>query len=171
MLTLQSRFATMATACTLVVCLFSVTTAKADLTSAIWEISASDSVGRSWSGSTLHFLTESPVGADHSVSGYFEWTSNDGRFGQENFAGTLFSNNHLSIDGNAIVQPASGIILSHYEADLTSSGTQLINGFWTIGAPGVWSATAVPEPETYAMLLAGLGLVGFMSRRRKNSVK
>jgi hypothetical protein len=28
-------------------------------------------------------------------------------------------------------------------------------------------ATAVPEPETYAMLLAGLGLVGSMVRRRK----
>ena len=27
--------------------------------------------------------------------------------------------------------------------------------------------TAVPEPETYAMLLAGLGAIGFMSRRRQ----
>ena len=27
--------------------------------------------------------------------------------------------------------------------------------------------TPVPEPESYVMLLAGLGLVGFMSRRRK----
>ncbi|MYM67032.1 PEPxxWA-CTERM sorting domain-containing protein [Pseudoduganella sp. FT55W] len=27
--------------------------------------------------------------------------------------------------------------------------------------------TAVPEPETYAMMLAGLGLVGFAARRRK----
>lgn len=26
----------------------------------------------------------------------------------------------------------------------------------------------VPEPETYAMLLAGLGMIGFMARRRKN---
>jgi hypothetical protein len=25
----------------------------------------------------------------------------------------------------------------------------------------------IPEPETYAMLLAGLGLIGFMARRRK----
>ena len=30
--------------------------------------------------------------------------------------------------------------------------------------------TAVPEPEAYAMLLAGLGLVGFIARRRKESV-
>ena len=37
-----------------------------------------------------------------------------------------------------------------------------------IGSPGVTSfAAPVPEPETYAMLLAGLGLVGFMAKRRK----
>ena len=29
------------------------------------------------------------------------------------------------------------------------------------------SVTAVPEPETYAMLAAGLGLLGFLSRRRR----
>jgi hypothetical protein len=28
-------------------------------------------------------------------------------------------------------------------------------------------ATTVPEPQTYAMMLAGLGLVGFMARRRR----
>lgn len=30
------------------------------------------------------------------------------------------------------------------------------------------SVTAVPEPETYAMLLAGLGLMGVVARRRKS---
>ena len=30
--------------------------------------------------------------------------------------------------------------------------------------------TAVPEPETYAMLLAGLGLMGFVARRRRKGV-
>jgi len=31
------------------------------------------------------------------------------------------------------------------------------------------AVAAVPEPETYAMMLAGLGLLGFMSRRRKSA--
>ena len=31
---------------------------------------------------------------------------------------------------------------------------------------GTAAVTAVPEPETYAMLLAGLGLLGFVARRR-----
>jgi hypothetical protein len=29
------------------------------------------------------------------------------------------------------------------------------------------SCSFIPEPETYAMLLAGLGMMGFVARRRK----
>lgn len=32
------------------------------------------------------------------------------------------------------------------------------------------TVAAVPEPETYAMMLAGLGLVGVIARRRKTSM-
>lgn len=32
---------------------------------------------------------------------------------------------------------------------------------------GRFSVTAVPEPETYALMLAGLGIMGFVARRRK----
>ena len=35
----------------------------------------------------------------------------------------------------------------------------------------LYSITPVPEPETYAMLLAGLGLVSLRAKRRKNIVK
>ena len=33
------------------------------------------------------------------------------------------------------------------------------------------TVSAVPEPETYAMLLAGMGVVGAMARRRKSAGK
>jgi len=34
---------------------------------------------------------------------------------------------------------------------------------------GSFHVTPIPEPETYAMLLAGLGLMGFVARRRRQS--
>ena len=37
-----------------------------------------------------------------------------------------------------------------------------------VGYHGTISVTAVPEPETYALLLAGLGLMGTIARRRSN---
>ena len=36
-----------------------------------------------------------------------------------------------------------------------------------IDAVGAISTVAIPEPETYAMLMAGLGLLGFVARRSK----
>ena len=44
--------------------------------------------------------------------------------------------------------------------------TYLFNGNYNSAN---WNVSAVPEPETYAMLLAGLGLMGFMARRRKQA--
>jgi hypothetical protein len=37
-------------------------------------------------------------------------------------------------------------------------------GQWRLNIAAV---AAVPEPESYAMFLAGLGLMGFIARRRK----
>ena len=42
-----------------------------------------------------------------------------------------------------------------------------LNGAANGGLPAIPNIPAVPEPQTYAMLLSGLGLAGFMARRRK----
>ncbi|ALQ50580.1 FxDxF family PEP-CTERM protein [Nitrosomonas ureae] len=43
-----------------------------------------------------------------------------------------------------------------------------VQGIGSNGDSAWYVATSpVPEPETYAMLLAGLGLIGFMTRRKK----
>lgn len=42
----------------------------------------------------------------------------------------------------------------------TASGAGTYNGTASLVSP-------VPEPETYGMLLAGLGMIGFVARRRK----
>jgi hypothetical protein len=35
-------------------------------------------------------------------------------------------------------------------------------------AQGIWTVSAVPEPATYAMMFAGLGIIGLLTWRRKN---
>jgi hypothetical protein len=51
-----------------------------------------------------------------------------------------------------------------YYINVTGITTAPAGGIYT----GAISVTAVPEPETYAMMLAGLGALGFLARRRRN---
>ena len=42
--------------------------------------------------------------------------------------------------------------------------------FFMANSTALLPPTAIPEPETYAMILAGLGMLGFIARRRKRNV-
>lgn len=76
------------------------------------------------------------------------------------FTGGIYSAlsfNNQAVPGNYSLNVAG------YKLDTAQSG-----GY--SGTVSVNPAAPVPEPETYAMLFAGLGLIGFTARRRKQNV-
>jgi len=52
--------------------------------------------------------------------------------------------------------------------NLIVQDVSLTPGATPVASTGFINVTSVPEPETYALFLAGLGAVGFMARRRKS---
>jgi hypothetical protein len=60
-------------------------------------------------------------------------------------------------------------------AGLDPNATVLFHANWSGAVDGaesffIVSTNAIPEPETYAMMLVGFGLLGFVARRRKQSL-
>ena len=69
--------------------------------------------------------------------------------------------------GESVSWNAFGLGSSH----LPISGELALHVQGTKFSPdSAWYISPVPEPETYAMLLAGLGLIGFSARSRKQTV-
>ncbi|MBZ8140332.1 hypothetical protein CLD22_10525 [Rubrivivax gelatinosus] len=60
----------------------------------------------------------------------------------------------------------SGLAAGTYALALTG----FTNGTYGGAYAGVLAAAPVPEPETYALMLAGLGIVGFIASRRRSNV-
>jgi len=69
------------------------------------------------------------------------------------------------INGNGFV---GATVSAHFSNGETRYGTYTLTNEAGFGSQvSITSVTAVPEPETYAMMLAGLGLMGAIARRRK----
>lgn len=138
-------------------------------------LSPSNNQGEGFSRSTYVWTTTFDLTGFDSASASFS-----GRFAADDNAFAYLNYNLIGVS-NSFTNWSSFASQSDFfveginiiEFDVTNSGggpTGLRVEFTASSETPIPSPqTAVPEPDTYATLLAGLGLMGFMVRRRKTS--
>jgi len=94
-------------------------------------------------------------------------TQDDAGLGPQAGTGMYYKKFDFDISGLAA---GYGLHFDLYNEKIKSSGDIDINKFAPFSHDaGAMVMTPIPEPETYAMLIAGLGLLGFVARRRRLS--
>jgi len=106
----------------------------------------------------------STFGLDHALwIGFLRYGPNPGDFAWTNGDAVTYTNWAGGEPNNC----CSGESYTHTYTNGTWNDLDNFNGY--AGAKyGVVEVAAVPEPETYAMLAAGLGILGWSARRRKS---
>lgn len=115
-------------------------------------------------GSTTGILAYADVeidGMDYSISGaLIDWVATDA--GPSHNIGYFASSALLPLTFSTLSVSNASLVLSAADGDfgsiLATDQNKLEISF---------NVTAVPEPETYAMLLAGLGVVGWVAAKRR----
>jgi hypothetical protein len=126
-----------------------------------------DAIGVSWvSGGTF---SDPALTFDSGTTGWTAIGNALNSFATFDATTSLYFSNHLlSAPGTFVFYAWNGDTL--VDSALVDTGLNIqspyLNGAPTRAEQMSMSAP-VPEPDTYAMLLAGLGLMGFIARRRK----
>ncbi len=108
----------------------------------------------------------------YSVSGsqqrQFDWSFNELAYGNGDALSLTFFYNYRSGSTNASASFETPNLLDGLQSGGFSLNAPARNMSITSVLLNYTAATApVPEPESYAMLLAGLGVMGFVARRRQ----
>ena len=133
--------------------------------------------GKVWTDVQVSSLDDGGTNGDET--GTFYWSNSATPNLQDNSTSLInFSHDGLGWNGSTVEGSIFSYLVAHgfdvhakylffrsgeYDGSgLSTNGTNNDYLVW-----GVNVAAPIPEPETYAMLLAGLGLLGFAARRRK----
>ncbi|MDI1309682.1 MAG: PEP-CTERM sorting domain-containing protein [Methylotenera sp.] len=147
-------------------------------------INASFSSGISISNFTLGLLFDGPEYGDVNEQAQITATFSDNSVHSYLFTATGINTGIWSGSGSFVNESVAANGMGAVWSFSNPFGNALIKSLSFTALPGVCgtaggactnqsdytliSVSAVPEPETYAMFLAGLGLMGFVARRRKS---
>lgn len=124
-----------------------------------WNITTTPTVNRFLNGNTsLLGATYTTNSLTNASTSYFQ---NPSSFGVKNLAGNSFGLNFsqpLTAAGGsvALLSFAKGFEFAGFNSRSVTAGS-------------VFAAAPVPEPETYALMVAGLGVLGAALRRKKTA--
>ncbi|MFM2057202.1 MAG: hypothetical protein RLY71_1587 [Pseudomonadota bacterium] len=108
-----------------------------------------------------------------NVSGDITWGTGSVaiNFGSFSLSAPLVDGTVASFNLGALTDQDGNLTNTHFSFLNVAPGTYNLsvtgNSSGISALTSTTTVTAVPEPETYAMMLAGLGALGFVGRRRK----
>jgi len=105
------------------------------------------------------------VGSVQSPGGYVTVGAGADITDRTNIVGVIIADTYVDVYANATVHHASADDGNCAGVYSTTSFVAIHAGA-IVGSEGCATGENIPEPMTYTMLLAGLGLMGFVSRRR-----
>ena len=115
------------------------------------------------------------VGGGSLLSSSFIQTDNSGSISQW-IISELIGAGRSFVSGEACCTINDPPFMYTYNSNGATDASIQTNGFFQSGGTGYaynnqlagnWAVTPVPEPETYAMMLMGIGMLGFMARRQR----